>query len=79
MKNSYTVVIITAVILAAPIVCLAAETAGPVYKNLRYDENFSYLAGPSDSYSSDRWNPIKHIDLGDDYTLSIGGQARLRF
>lgn len=79
MKNNYAIIVIGAIILAGSIACVAAETAGPVYKNLRQDEDFSYLAGPSDSYVSDRWDPIKNIDLGNDYTLSIGGQARLRF
>jgi hypothetical protein len=59
----------------------ASETPakGPKYLNLRYDEDFSYLAGPSKSYIKDLWDPIKWIELSDDWTLTLGGQARLRF
>ncbi len=52
--------------------------AGPTFKNLRYDEDFSYLAGEPGSYEKDRWDSIKWIELSDDWVLSIGGQARLR-
>lgn len=53
--------------------------AGPKFKNLRYDEDFSYLAGPEDSYIADPWDSLKWIDLGGDWHLTLGGQARLRF
>ena len=52
---------------------------GPKYHNLRYDEDFSYLVGPEDSYIKDVWDPIKLISLGDEWHLTVGGQARLRF
>ena len=51
----------------------------PTYHNLRYEEDFSYLDGPEDSYIQDIWNPIKWIAIGDDWHLTLGGQARLRF
>jgi hypothetical protein len=52
---------------------------GPKYQNLRYDEDFSYLSGTEGSYQKDLWDPLKWIELSDDWTLSIGGQARVRF
>ena len=59
----------------------AAEPAkaGPKYLNLRYDEDFSYLGGPDGSYVKDSWDSIKWIPLSDDWHLTLGGQARLRF
>ncbi len=59
----------------------AAEPAkaGPKYFNLRYDEDFSYLSGPDGSYVKDPWDSIKWIPIGDDWHLTLGGQARLRF
>ena len=56
-----------------------AAKAGPKYKNLRYDEDFSYLGDPEGSYVSDLWDPIKWIPVGEDWHLTLGGQARLRF
>ena len=56
----------------------AEDKPGPKYQNLRYDEDFSYLDGAPGSYSEDLWDPIKWISLGDDWHLTIGGQARLR-
>jgi hypothetical protein len=51
----------------------------PTYHNLRFKEDFSYLAGPEDSYIQDIWDPIKWITLSDEWHLTVGGQARLRF
>ncbi|MCG8406188.1 MAG: alginate export family protein [Phycisphaerales bacterium] len=51
---------------------------GPKYLNLRYDEDFSYLDGPEGSYRKDFFDPIKHIHLTDDLTLSIGGSFQMR-
>lgn len=60
----------------------AADTGepmpGPKYFNLRFDEDFSYLGGDEGSYQSDFWDPIKHIRLDDDWSLSIGGEFRFR-
>ncbi|MHC4464424.1 MAG: alginate export family protein [Planctomycetota bacterium] len=53
--------------------------AAPEYLNLRYDEDFSYLGGPESSYVKDPWDPIKWIPIGDEWHLTLGGQARLRF
>jgi hypothetical protein len=52
---------------------------GPKYDNLRYDEDFSYLAGEQGTYKEDIWDPLKWIPLADDWHLTLGGQARLRF
>lgn len=59
----------------------AAEPAkaGPKYLNLRYDEDFSYLGDPDGSYVKDPWDPIKWLPIGEDWHLTLGGQARLRF
>lgn len=51
--------------------------AGPEYKDLRYDEDFSYLGSPERPYVTDLWDPIKWIELGDGWHLTLGGQARL--
>ncbi len=56
-----------------------ASTAGPKYFNLRYDEDFSYLGGSEGSYVKDPWDSIKWILIGDNWHLTLGGQARLRF
>ena len=52
--------------------------AAPEYLNLRYDEDFSYLGGPETSYVKDPWDSIKWIPIGDQWHLTLGGQARLR-
>ena len=51
---------------------------GPKYLNLRYNEDYSYLDGPEDSYRKDFFDPIKRIHLNEDWTLSIGGSVRVR-
>jgi hypothetical protein len=60
-------------------ICGQEELSGPKYSNLRYDEDFSYLGGSEDSYTKDIWDPIKWINFGDDWFLTVGGQSRLRF
>lgn len=52
--------------------------SGPKYLLLRYNEDYSYLDGPEDSYNRDFFDPIKRIRLDDDWTLRIGGEVRLR-
>lgn len=54
----------------------SAPKRKPKYLNLRYDEDFSYLDGPADSYESDFFDPIKNIHLGPDWRLSLGGEFR---
>ena len=57
------------------------EPGDPTYHNLRYQDDFSYLADPSKS--SDPWDPIKYISIGDGQYgpsyLSLGGELRERF
>jgi len=56
----------------------AGPKPGPKYFNLRYDDDFSYLDGPEDSYVHDFFDPIKWIHLTPDWTLSLGGEFRQR-
>ncbi|MCH7526111.1 MAG: alginate export family protein [Planctomycetes bacterium] len=78
--------VILALLSAGAPMVLAQEQAadpgevmpGPKYFNLRFDEDFSYLGADEGSYQSDFWDPIKHIRLDDDWSLSIGGEFRLR-
>ncbi|MHC4105633.1 MAG: hypothetical protein ACYSR9_11890, partial [Planctomycetota bacterium] len=51
----------------------------PKYMNLRYDEDFSYLGDTAGQYEEDIWDSIKWIPIADDWHLTLGGQARLRF
>jgi hypothetical protein len=57
------------------------EPGDATYHSLRYDDNFTYLADPSKS--SDPWDPIKYIPIGDGQYgpsyLSFGGELRERF
>lgn len=59
----------------------AATTTGtvpPGYKFLRYDEDYRYLRNAR--ASTDFWDPIKYIALGEpDWYLSVGGELRERF
>lgn len=56
----------------------AQKPRGPKYLRLRYDEDFTYLDGPSGSYTPDFFDPIKNIQLSNDLRLSIGGEFRFR-
>jgi hypothetical protein len=56
----------------------ARQRARPRYEFLRFDDDFSYLDGPEGSYQEDCFDPIKNIRLGDDLTLSLGGEIRFR-
>jgi hypothetical protein len=56
----------------------AAPATAPAYKFLRYDEDYRYLK--DNTASSDPWDPIKYIPLGDPAQyLSLGGELRERF
>jgi hypothetical protein len=50
----------------------------PVYRQLRYDEDYSYLHSVQ---GDDLFDPIKYIPLNEngDVYLSFGGEARLRY
>lgn len=52
--------------------------AGPKYLDLRYDEDFSYLGAESGSYREDYFDPIKYIELADNWHLTLGGEFRMR-
>ena len=51
----------------------------PPYKQLRYDEDYSYLREPERRH--DFFDPIKYIRFDDlaDYYLSLGGEVRERY
>ena len=51
---------------------------GPKYAPIRADDDFSYLDGEEGSYQPDFFDPIKRIHLGEDLTLSLGGETRGR-
>jgi hypothetical protein len=57
------------------------EPGDPTYHNLRYDDDFSYLADASQPVNP--WDRYKYIPLGDGQYgpsyLSLGGELRLRF
>ncbi len=50
----------------------------PRYAPLRYNDDFSYLQGPAGSYRADFFDPIKNINLDDNWHLSLGGELRER-
>lgn len=76
---SLVVLLFVMVEIAGPAFAQEGAPTGPKYNNLRYDEDFSYLAGQSGTYKEDVWDPLKWIPLADDWSLTLGGQARLRF
>jgi hypothetical protein len=51
----------------------------PPYKQLRYDENYSYLLRTT--RGNDLFDPIKNVPLNQsgDFYLSFGGEARVRY
>lgn len=49
----------------------------PTYSNLRYDED--WRAVRDTAKAGDKWDRIKHIALGDEAYLSLGGDARVRY
>ena len=81
MGHRFSVLVIVFVLMFFCGVGLCGEdgVVGPEYSNLRYDEDFSYLGDSEDSYRKDFWDPIKWIDVGDNWFLTLGGQSRLRF
>ncbi len=50
----------------------------PKLLNLRYDENFSYPDDATYDYEPDLFDPLKNIDLGNDWNLTLGGEFRFR-
>ena len=79
IKILLSVVILLSLTSSYSIVVAEPAKAGPKFKNLRYDEDFSYLGGAEGSYVKDQWDSIKWIPIGDSWHLTAGGQARLRF
>ncbi|MBW8014952.1 MAG: hypothetical protein FVQ82_02115 [Planctomycetes bacterium] len=81
MKKMETVLLCVLILVCFSGIALSADPPkpGPSFKNLRYDEDFSYLGGAEGSYIKDRWDRVKWITLNDNLHLTLGGQARLRF
>src|SRR3954468_2308363 len=54
-------------------------TARTPYQQLRYNDDFAYLADPA--RRDDVWDPLKYIKLGDDpsFYLTLGGELRERY
>lgn len=48
------------------------------FKNLRYDEDYSYLDKSTREYRSDFFDPIKNIHIAEDWRLSLGGEFKFR-
>lgn len=61
---------------AAPAKTPPAKPAAPVYKNLRFEEDWSKL--PENGTGS-AFDPAKHIQLSEGTWLSIGGSTRARW
>ena len=78
-KKSILLSILMVFCFAGVTLAIESPKAGPRFKNLRYDEDFSYLGGTEGSYVKDPWDSIKWIPIGNDWHLTLGGQARLRF
>ena len=80
-KNRIALILTISMFLGFVATVVAEDTpkAQPKYFNLRYDEDFSYLGDSTGLHEKDLWDPIKWIRLSDDWTLTLGGQARFRF
>ncbi len=55
---------------------LAQQPKGPVYSNVRYEDDYSFL---SDGRGNDPFNRLKKIPVGGKVELTFGGQYRFRF
>ena len=54
-----------------------ARSAPPAYQELRFEEDWSYLASTP---SCDLWDPLKYVELGrEGWYTSVGAEARVRF
>jgi len=60
----------------APALNPPAKPAGPVFKLINHEEDWSYLRDPEKRTSA--WADLKYIPLGDRSWLSLGGEARWR-
>jgi hypothetical protein len=54
----------------------SAQPKGPVYSNVRYEDDYGFLAN---GRGTDPFNQIKKIPLGGQSSLSFGGSYRFRF
>ncbi|MCB9897322.1 MAG: alginate export family protein [Planctomycetes bacterium] len=60
-------------LLSAPVVAQQG-----VFQNLRFEEDWTFLAEP-DAQTKHQYPDIKLIELGDGWTLTLGGQERIRW
>jgi hypothetical protein len=67
------------VFVASAAAAAPPPAARPGYRDLRFDEDWSVLATSDALPSSDPFDPLKYVELGDDVWASFGGQLRLRF
>lgn len=81
--RSYGIALLSAMVAA--LLASAARAEGPAptrprYLDLRYDENWSVLAGDGAAQSEDFFDPVKYIPLTESgaYWLSFGAQFRER-
>jgi hypothetical protein len=70
--------------IAPGVFAASPEPGDPTYHNLRYEDDFSYLANPDHpDHPPDIWDPLKYIALGDGQYgpsyLTLGGELRERF
>src|SRR4051794_13559968 len=76
--NRATLMLGCVALFAANTTAQDAPAKPPLYRQLRYDEDYSYLRSV---HGNDLFDPIKFIPLnasGDVY-LSFGGEARVRY
>jgi len=73
--------ILVVMLALGPALAASPEPGDPTYHSLRYNDDFSYLAG--NPAKSDFWDPIKYIPIGNGSYgptwLSLGGELRERF
>ncbi len=51
---------------------------GPKYNNLRFKDDFSYLTGEPGTYREDFFDPIKFIEVDENWRFTFGGEFRFR-
>ena len=67
----HTIFFVTAIVAGS-----ASAQEAPAFQNLRFTEDWSSV----DTTQLDHWSaPLKHIELGDQLWVSIGGQQRIRY
>ena len=83
LRSASVAVLAASVLMLTIAPALAEDEASfqpPKYQFLRYNEDWSGLAGQDTSQTGDLFDPIKHVALSDDGSIwaSFGGHIRLR-